>query len=226
VLPLASEGEPLGMVVLGPRLDAAGYSLEERELLLMLASQVAPALRVAQLVRAEKQRERERERIELELRTARTIQQTFLPKEIPTLSGWHLTEYYQPAREVGGDFYDFLSLPEGQLGVVIGGVTGKGIPAALMMTATRTMIRTVAQQVASPGEVLAHVNELLREDIVEGMFVTCFYAVLDPATGKLQYANAGQDLPARRRGTGEVGELRATGMPLGILPSMVYEEAG
>jgi serine phosphatase RsbU (regulator of sigma subunit) len=148
-----------------------------------------------------------------------------LPKETPSLDGWYLTEYYQPAREVGGDFYDFLSLPDGRLGVVIGDVTGKGIPAALLMTASRTMLRTVAQQLASPGEVLAQVNQLLRDDMPVGMFVTCFYAILDPESGRLRYANAGQDLPAIRRGGSEVGELRATGMPLGLLPDTRYEEA-
>jgi serine phosphatase RsbU (regulator of sigma subunit) len=93
-----------------------------------------------------------------------------------------------------------------------------------MMTAARTMIRSVAQQVAPPGAVQAEVNELLREDIPEGMFVTCFYAILDPASGRLRYANAGQDLPALRRAAGDVGELRATGVPLGLFPAMSYEE--
>jgi serine phosphatase RsbU (regulator of sigma subunit) len=224
VLPLASQGELLGLLTLGPRLDRPVYSAEDRDLLVGLARQVAPALRVAQLVLIEKKQARERERIELELHTARTIQQTFLPKSTPALDGWALTEYYQPAREVGGDFYDFLTLPAGKLGLVIGDVTGKGIPAALMMTAARTMIRSVAQQVASPGNVLAQVNELLREDIPPGMFVTCFYAILNPADGRLRYANAGQDLPALRRSDGTVGELRATGMPLGLFPSMSYQE--
>jgi serine phosphatase RsbU (regulator of sigma subunit) len=225
VLPLASQGELLGLLVLGPRQDGAVYSAEERNLLVTLATQVAPTLRVAQLALAEQQQVRERERIEQELRTARMIQQTFLPKEAPSLDGWYLTEYYQPAREVGGDFYDFLSLPDGRLGVVIGDVTGKGIPAALLMTASRTMLRSVAQQLASPGEVLAQVNQLLRDDMPVGMFVTCFYAILDPESGRLRYANAGQDLPAIRRGGSEVGELRATGMPLGLLPDTRYEEA-
>jgi serine phosphatase RsbU (regulator of sigma subunit) len=224
VLPLASQGELLGLLALGPRQDGVAYSAEERNLLVTLAGQLAPTLRVAQLALAEQQQVRERERIEQELRTARIIQQTFLPKGTPPLAGWCLTQYYQPAREVGGDFYDFLSLPDGHLGVVIGDVTGKGIPAALLMTASRTILRTVAQQPASPGEVLAQVNQLLLDDMPEGMFVTCFYAILDPESGRLRYANAGQDLPAIRRAGGEVGELRATGMPLGLLPDTLYEE--
>jgi serine phosphatase RsbU (regulator of sigma subunit) len=166
---------------------------------------------------------RKRERIEQELRTARNIQHTFLPKDVPALPGWQLTPYYQPAREVGGDFYDFLPFADGRVGLVIGDVTDKGIPAALVMTATRTMLRTAAQEKASPGEVFARVNDLLSADIPPGMFVTCFYALLDPASGRLCYANAGQDLPYRRGSEG-VSELWATGMPLGMMPGSRYEE--
>src|SRR5207244_13409835 len=116
---------------------------------------VAPALRVAHMVQEQQIQVRERERIEQELRTAQAIQHAFLPKDVPDLPGWQLIPYYQPAREVGGDFYDFLPFEDGQLGLVIGDVTGKGIPAALVMTATRTMIRTAAQGTLSPSEVFA-----------------------------------------------------------------------
>src|SRR5579883_2804596 len=214
VLPLPSQGELLGLLALGPRLNGTIYSREDHAMLLALA----------QLALAQQQQAREHERIEQELRTAQVIQRTFLPKDIPLLPGWQLLPYYQPAREVGGDFYDFIALPDGRLGLVIGDVTGKGIPAALVMTATRTMLRAVAPQTASPGEVLAQVNELLRADIPAGMFVTCFYAVLDPASGQTCYANAGQDLPALRHDDGALGELRATGMPLGLLPGISYDE--
>jgi serine phosphatase RsbU (regulator of sigma subunit) len=102
-------------------------------------------------------------------------------------------------------------------------VTDKGIPAALVMTATRTMIRTAAQQQATPGEVLAHVNELLYADIPARMFVTCFYAILTPQNGQLHYANAGHEPPFRKNGTGAC-ELEATGMPLGMMPGTCYDE--
>jgi serine phosphatase RsbU (regulator of sigma subunit) len=92
--------------------------------------------------------------------------------------GWQLVPFYQSAREVGGDFYDFLLLGDGRLGLVIGDVAGKGIPAALVMTATRTMLRTAAQETTSPGEVFARANELLFAEIPSKMFVTCFYAIL------------------------------------------------
>jgi serine phosphatase RsbU (regulator of sigma subunit)/ketosteroid isomerase-like protein len=168
---------------------------------------------------------RERERIEQELRVARRIQQASLPKEVPQLEGWQINPFYQPAREVGGDFYDFFELEYGQLGLVVGDATGKGVPAALVMASARSMLRAVAQALgsSSPGEVLARVNEALVTDIPSNMFVTCFYAILEPENGSLRYANAGHDLPYLWHG-GDCEELRARGMPLGLMPSMGYEE--
>jgi ketosteroid isomerase-like protein len=166
---------------------------------------------------------RERERVEQELQVARRIQQASLPKEVPTQEGWQITPFYQPAREVGGDFYDFLKLPKGRLGIVVGDATGKGVPAALVMASARSMLRAVAQASESPGEVLRRVNDPLVTDIPPNMFVTCFYAILDPNSGSLTYANAGHDLPYLWHG-GDCEELRARGMPLGLMPGMSYEE--
>ena len=168
----------------------------------------------------------ERERVEQELRVARSIQQASLPKEVPELEGWEIAPHYQPAREVGGDFYDFFELEDGRVGVVVGDATGKGVPAALVVTATYSMLRAVAQVLGSfsPREVLAQVNEALLARIPLNMFVTCFYAVLEPKSGSLNYANAGHDLPYLWHGGGEAEELRARGMPLGLMPGMSYEE--
>jgi serine phosphatase RsbU (regulator of sigma subunit) len=166
----------------------------------------------------------ERELVERELRVARRIQQASLPKEVHEPEGWQITPFYQPAREVGGDFYDFLKLPKGRLGLVVGDATGKGVPAALVMASTRSMLRAVAQASNSPGEVLRSVNDPLVTDIPPNMFVTCFYAILDPKSGSLTYANAGHDLPYVRRVGGGCEELRARGMPLGLMPGMSYEE--
>jgi predicted ester cyclase len=168
----------------------------------------------------------ERELIEQELRLARSIQQAALPKEVPTLEGWQISPFYQPAREVGGDFYDFYPLSDGRLGVVVGDATGKGVPAALVMSTTCGMLQAVSQALdssSSPGEVLERVNETLTVRIPANMFVTCFYAMLDPKRGSLTYANAGHDLPYLHR-NGDAGELRARGMPLGLTPGMRYEE--
>jgi predicted ester cyclase len=168
---------------------------------------------------------RERERIEQELRVARRIQHASLPEEVPQLEGWQISPYYQPAREVGGDFYDFHFLSEGRLGVVVGDATGKGVPAALVMSTTCGMLQLAARALdsPSPGEVLAQVNETLFARIPANMFVTCFYAILNPKRGHLVYANAGHDLPYLQHG-GEAKELRARGMPLGLMPASSYEE--
>jgi serine phosphatase RsbU (regulator of sigma subunit)/ketosteroid isomerase-like protein len=170
------------------------------------------------------QQMRERERVEQELQVARRIQHASLPKEVPTLEGWEISPYYQPAREVGGDFYDFHPLSEGRLGLVVGDATGKGVPAALVMSTTCGMLRLAAQSPSSsPGEMLQRVNEALFPYIPANMFVTCFYAVLDPERGSLRYANAGHDLPYLHH-SGDCEELRARGMPLGLMPGMGYEE--
>jgi serine phosphatase RsbU (regulator of sigma subunit) len=227
VVPLVSQGELIGLLNLGPRLSQQEYSADDRKLLNDLATQTAPAVQVAQLVRQQQQQAQERERIEQELRVARLIQQTLLPKHVPDLPGYQLAAYYQPAREVGGDFYDFLDLESGHLGLIVGDVTDKGVPAAIVMATTRTMLRASAQRLDSPGEVLKRVNDVIVRDIPPNMFITCLYAILDPESGLLRFANAGHDLPYRRRRTSNSGgaeELRATGMPLGLLPSMSYEE--
>src|SRR5829696_7441251 len=165
-----------------------------------------------------------RQSTEQELRLARSIQRASLPREVPQLEGWQISPFYRPAREVGGDFYDFHFLSEGRVGLVVGDATGKGVPAALVMASTRSMLRAVAQASNySPADVLGRVNDSLVADIPPNMFVTCFYAILDPKSGHLSYANAGHDLPYVRRG-GDCEELRARGMPLGLMPGMSYEE--
>jgi predicted ester cyclase len=151
--------------------------------------------------------------VDQELLVARRIQQASLPKEVPQLEGWQISPFYQPAREVGGDFYDFHLLSESRLGLVVGDATGKGVPAALGMSTTCGMLQLAAQTLdsSSPSEVLAQVNETLVARIPSNMFVTCFYAILDPSSGTLSYANAGHDLPYLRRVGGDTEELRARG---------------
>ena len=162
--------------------------------------------------------------VEQELGTARSIQHALLPKDLPTLEGWKIAYHYQPAREVGGDFYDFLRLDDGRVGLVIGDVSGKGIAAALVMANTQSVLRAVARRGnIAPGRVLAEANEVLYAYIPSGTFVTCFYGVLDPESGRLVYANAGHDPPYSQQG-GDAQELRARGMPLGLMPGMPYEE--
>jgi hypothetical protein len=144
VIPLLSQGELLGVVNLGPRLSDQDYSSDDRALLNNLATSAGPAVRVAQLVRQQQQEALARERLEAELRIARLVQQTLLPQELPALEGWHIAAHYRPARSVGGDFYDFIQYNDGRLGIVIGDVTDKGVPAALVMASTRATLRGVA----------------------------------------------------------------------------------
>jgi serine phosphatase RsbU (regulator of sigma subunit)/predicted ester cyclase len=171
------------------------------------------------------QQELENERIAQELRVARRIQQALLPKAAPRLEDWAIFRHYQPAQEVGGDFYDFHPLSDGHVGFVIGDVSGKGVPAAVMMANTQSVLRAVAQRGGSaPGQVLAEANEVLYTYVPPHTFVTCFYAILEPQSGRFRYANAGHNLPCCRRHEGPVTELRAKGMPLGLMSEMSYEE--
>ena len=172
------------------------------------------------------QERRKRELLEQELEVAKGIQEATLPKALPTLEGWRIASYYRPAREVGGDFYDFFELEGGLVGLTVGDATGKGMPAALVVAATSAMLRAVAQALgpSSPGETLARVNETLLARISANMFVTCFYAVLDPESGRMIYANAGHDLPYLYRRGGSAEKLEARGLPLGLMPGMGYEE--
>src|SRR5918997_930217 len=193
-----------------------------------IAEEWGGSLGLSELLRRQRleQEISERARIEQELRVARHIQQASLPKEVPTLEGWQISPFYQPAREVGGDFYDFHLLPENRLGLVVGDATGKGVPAALVMSTTCGMLQLAAQasdSSSSPGEVLSRVNEAVLARIPPNMFVTCFYAILDSKSGRLSYANAGHSLPCCRHEDATT-DLSARGMPLGLMPGMDYEE--
>jgi serine phosphatase RsbU (regulator of sigma subunit) len=233
--PLGGETpQPIGVLIAGNSVSSAAYHPQIRadsEYVVGLAnlvSQVGTAILMRREIQAREQRLKQeahaRERVEQELHVARRIQQASLPEAVPALEGWDISPNYRPAREVGGDFYDFLELEDGRLGLVVGDATGKGVPAALVMSTTCGMLRAVTQASNySPGEVLQRVNEALSTRIPANMFVTCFYGILDPKTGSFAYANAGHDLPYLRRG-GDAEELMARGMPLGLMPGMIYEE--
>ncbi|MBV9093406.1 MAG: SpoIIE family protein phosphatase [Streptosporangiaceae bacterium] len=222
-VPLISSGNLVGLLSLGPRKSERGYTTDDIHLLNALAGYAGPAMRVGQLVRQHQAEARERERIDQELKVAQAIQQHFLPKELPDLPSWHVAAFYRPARTVGGDFYDFIPLPDGRVMLVVGDVTDKGVPAALVMATTHGLLRDSAPRLISPGRVLGHVNEVLYADIPAHMFVTCMALVLDPVSGEVEFANAGHDVPYVRT-TGGVAELRARGMPLGLMRGMAYEE--
>jgi serine phosphatase RsbU (regulator of sigma subunit) len=224
VVPLVSQAELVGLISLGPSSGERSYTLDDRRLLSELASRAAPALRIAQLVKQYQLTVLEKQRLDDELRVARYIQQTLLPKQLPNMPGWEVKGHYQPAQAVGGDFFDFIHLSDGRLGVVIGDATGKGIPAALVMAAARGFVRASAMRTDNPGEVLKKANDLMLPAMPPNMFVTCLYAIIDLQTGQITFSNAGHNLPCRFK-NGEVQELMARGMPLGLMPGMVYEES-
>ncbi len=223
LVPLVAGGSLTGILEIGPRSSTSRYSALDLELLDRLAQTAGPALKLAHEVRAREKEVQQLERNAHELELARKIQQGLLPHDLPEVSGWTFGACYRPAREVGGDFYDWMKLPDGRLVLVIGDVSDKGIPAALVMATCRTLIRVAVGDGRPPGLVLAEVNERLEPDIPPGMFVTCLVAMLDPETGSLVFANAGHNLPFRRT-HGDTSEMMARGMPLGLMPGMVYDE--
>jgi serine phosphatase RsbU (regulator of sigma subunit) len=213
--------------VLGPRVEIFNQLVRDGAIMLAAilfgdAVRSHTALMAAASERI-RRAEEDRKRDERELKAAQVIQQQLLPKELPSLPGWHVATCYQPARAVGGDFYDFLELPDGRVAFVTGDATDKGIPAALVMATTHSILRADGPVLMTPAAVLRRANERLVPVIPESMFVTCLYAVLDPTTGRLRFANAGHNLPYLLNAEG-VTKLRATGLPLGALPDVTYEE--
>ncbi len=168
---------------------------------------------------------RELERTEYEMETARGIQQSFLPESPPRLKGFELAALNLPARQVGGDFYDFIPVSEGKWGIIIADVSGKGVPAALFMALSRTLVRANVNDNPTASQAMQKANHLISQEAKMGMFVTLFYAVLDPEKKRLQYVNAGHNPPfAVRKSSGDVILLRASGIAMGVMDDISLEE--
>jgi serine phosphatase RsbU (regulator of sigma subunit)/anti-sigma regulatory factor (Ser/Thr protein kinase) len=221
IVPLVSQGTLAGLIALGARAD--GYADDDRSFLEDLAALAAAALRIAWLTHQYEASEQAWESNAEELRIAQAIQRSLLPTDLPAVTGWEIAAHYQPARIVGGDLYDFIPLPGDLIGLVFGDASDKSVPAALMMATARTLLRASAQRLVLPAQVLGRVNQALAAQLPPGTFVTCFFAILDPDSGRLRFANAGQT-PPYLRGTTGVKELRASGWPLGMMPEVTYEE--
>ncbi|HEX9028377.1 MAG TPA: GAF domain-containing protein, partial [Anaerolineales bacterium] len=228
---LAVKGKVLGVLLVeepdaglgGNTLGSQARRLREKRLEITtgITQQAALAIQNDRL-----QRETvERGRLENEMQLAREIQRAFLPHHLPQLPGWGFSVRWRTAREVGGDFYDVFFLPGRRIGLVIADVADKGMPAALFMTLTRTLVRATVQQTDSPGDVLQRVNDVLVPDAQNGMFVSIVYAVLSPDSGQLVYANAGHNPPLLfHYKSGEIERLGKGGMALGVLEGNSIEE--
>jgi serine phosphatase RsbU (regulator of sigma subunit) len=219
--PLSVKSDFLGVMVLGEAQRSQRPRQKRFEIITGIAQQTALALQNEQL-----QQERlGRERLERELQLAHEIQQTFIPDQLPDLPGWDLAATWRAARQVAGDFYDLLELPDGKLGLFIADVADKGMPAALFMMLTRALMRAAALENTSPSAVLTRVNDLLVPDAQYGMFVTAFYGILSPETGVLAYASAGHNPPLLLRfRTRQARPLNKGGMALGVTEGMHLEE--
>jgi sigma-B regulation protein RsbU (phosphoserine phosphatase) len=222
LVPLLVEDRSIGVLVLDQRKPGL-LQPEDLRFLQLMANQAAIAIEKARL----HEEEVKVQALERELDVGRRIQLSLLPEAPPSVEGWELVAFYQPARVVGGDFYDFLEFSDApdRLGLTIADVTGKGVPAALFMARSSSILRTVALSGLGPCEVLTKANELILRDGQTELYVTAFYALLDTATGHLAYATAGHDRPLRvQAATGQIRELNAVGIVMGAFPTIELEQ--
>ena len=181
--------------------------------------------RTRELEASNAQLEKAKERMESELKIAHALQGAILPKTMPENPTYSGHAVMTPAREMGGDFYDFFTLDDGRLSVVMADVSGKGVPAAFFMAIARTVMRAAAARHPDPGPCLQEVNDAICEQNPQDLFVTLFYGILDPDTGNFVYANAGHNPPFLVKRPGDVSPLPMTGgMAVGVMPGMPYDE--
>jgi sigma-B regulation protein RsbU (phosphoserine phosphatase) len=217
-IPLATGNRLIG-VFCASHHQLDGFPRAQIEMLKALAGHIAVAIHNAQRLRLQRA---ELETMRVEQQEARVIQQSLLPRAMPSLPGFQIEAEWLPAGVMGGDWYDFIPLSDGRVALVLADVSGKGMPAALLMTATRAAVRSLARLAAGPGAVLAELNRTLLEDAHE-RYVTMIYAVLDPARRRLTFSSAGHPWPLLCHGN-DVRPLHTdSGTPLGLLPSEFTE---
>ncbi len=222
VLPLIAEDDAIGALVINDRKPRL-ISEDELRFLQLMANQAAIAIESARL----QEEELARQRLEEEMAVGRQIQLSLLPETTPSLPNWEIVAKYRAARQMGGDFYDFLELSQAplRLGIVIADVSDKGVPAALFMAMCRTMIRSIAFSGQSPAQVLMRTNELMLKESRADLFLGAIYVVLEPESGRLIYANGGHSRPLLYHNeTEEVVELRSDGIILGTFEEISIEE--
>lgn len=222
IVPLVAEDRSIGALAINSR-EPRLLNEDEVNFLQLMANQAAIAIETNRL----HLEEIERERIEEELAVGRQIQLSLLPKSLPTIAGWEFAVHYEAAHQVGGDFYDLFELPnqENQIGLFIGDVSGKGVPAALFMAMSRTMLRSTILTSRNPSQALVRANELIQKDSQADLFLSAIYASFNARTGHLTYANAGHNRPILlRSSTGDIQELTARGIILGEFDDIELEE--
>jgi serine phosphatase RsbU (regulator of sigma subunit) len=219
-VPIAVKDDLYGVMIIEEAAGGLRFRARRLEIITGIAQQAALAIQNDLL-----QKEMVvRERLETEVQLARQIQKTFLPETLPTYENWELAARWKTARQVGGDFYDVFELPDNRLGLFIADVADKGVPAALFMALTRTLVRAAVLEHASPADALRRVNELLIPDTKQGMFVTAVYAVLDMNNDQLTYVNAGHNPPLWIKNTGGIERLTRTAIALGAFIGHGVEE--
>lgn len=217
--PISLDKNKLGtLTVLRPR-SAAPFTDENAKLLRLLANQAAIAIENARLFGVSV----EKGRLDGELLAARQVQRSLIPKRAPRVPGFQLAGLWRPAREVAGDFYDFIPLGKGKWGIVIGDVSDKGAPAALFMAISRSVLRASASAEPQTARAIERANRVLTADAANGMFVTVFYAVLETGPRQLTFVNAGHNPPMLLRKSGRLEWLRRHGIALGVDPELSWE---
>jgi len=224
-VPLSLKGRTIGVIYVDNRLQAGIFTQADLRLLNAIASSAAIAIENARLY----QLAVEKGRLEQELLMARRVQMGLLPRQLPSIPGWEFIVRWKPARQVGGDYYDFIQIEDGQLGLVIADVTDKGMPAALFMAFTRSIIRANLDHASDPAAGITRANRLICQESERGLFVTLFYGLLNPQTGQIVYVNAGHNPPVQVTSPrpGQpclVTWLAGTGMPLGVEEESVYTQ--
>ncbi|MDR3570302.1 MAG: SpoIIE family protein phosphatase [Syntrophobacteraceae bacterium] len=222
-VPLKIKERVIGVSQVINKLDGSDFSEEDRETLSLLCSNAAVAVENARLHK----KILYNQQIEQDMAFAKSVQTSFLPSAMPRLDGFRFCAHYQPAREIGGDFYDFLPLDEDRIGVLIGDVSGKGVPAALFMARFTSDFRVLAIREKEPERLMGRMNEIVCERSCRGMFVTLFYLVLEKNSGEALYINAGHLPPVTWNSSTEKFAVsgRHGGPPLGIAPGLHYESA-
>jgi len=220
--PLIAADKVMGILHLDTTSQGKRCAMNDLELFTAVANQTALAISNANM----HERLLLRQRTERDLALARRVQQSFLPGEPPKIPGMEFCAWYKAALQVGGDFYDFIPLPNDRLGLVVGDVAGKGMPAALMMARMMSDVRFLALSEPGAGKVMARLNNGVIESGMDDAFVTVVFCILDPKTRSLTFANAAHCPPIiRQAGTGNLIEIQDTiGFPIGAVPDTEYEE--